>query len=357
MKQFVPFCGAAHLFFLEGIFFNCFMATVFTTYTEQSRFPRYFLTGCAWHVRVWPSSFLAVEPKTRSIALLGLDPAADLRCYRLCFYCMLQTRWQCTLPLSTLNLLPASNSQLLQVCLAVTTSLLGCILFLIFVTWDLGSCQLVAPLLQNTEAKPRQHCGNSFILVLLVLPSRSCTHPVCFWMEDQDSPSQCKVLSRSSKWINKWRDARNAVLELFFGQGQPILSETESQQVHSVLENKNLCALSPNFLSPPQASSSGRTSVRMASAPCKAQGITRPTWHLGATDQVLQSTSLHGGSCLSLFIKVYHELGEVREKPQALSAELQSEGQLGSCLDCLCQRHKQSEGHVPGMLKSQQKDL
>lgn len=143
---------------------------------------------------------------------------------------------------------------------------------------------------------------------------------------------------------------------MFFRQGQPILSEIESEQVHSVLENKNLCALSPNFLSPPQASSTGRTNVRMPSAPCKAQGTVQPTWHLGAAVQLLQITALHGESYLSLF-KVYHKLGEVREKPQALSAELWSEGQLDSCLDCLCQRHKQSVGHVPGMLKFQQKDL
>ena len=71
-------------------------------------------------------------------------------------------------------------------------------------------------------------------------------------MEDQDSLLQRKVLSRSSKGIHKLRDARNAVLELFFGQGQRILSEIESEQVHSVLENKNLCALSPNFLSSPK---------------------------------------------------------------------------------------------------------
>lgn len=79
--------------------------------------------------------------------------------------------------------------------------------------------------------------------------------------------------------------------------------------------------------------------------------------HLGATDQLLQSTALHEESCLSLFIKVYHELVEAREKPQALSAELWSKGQLDGCLDCLCQRHKQSKGHVAGMLKSHQKDL
>ena len=143
------------------------------------------------------------------------------------------------------------------------------------------------------------------------------------------------------------------MFEVFFGQGQPILSKAESERVHSVLENKNLCALSPDCLSPLQAASSGRTNVRMASAPCKAQATVWPTWHLGATDQLLQSTALHGGSYLSLFIKVYHTLGEATEKPQAVSAELQSRGQLPSCLDCLCQRHKQSKGHVPGMLKSQ----
>ena len=62
IKQFVPFCQAAHLFLLEGIF-NCFMVMVFTSYTEQSRFPECFLTGRAWHVHVWPSFFLAVEPR------------------------------------------------------------------------------------------------------------------------------------------------------------------------------------------------------------------------------------------------------------------------------------------------------
>lgn len=50
-------------------------------------------------------------------------------------------------------------AQLLQVCLAVTTSLLQCILFLIFVTGDLSSRQLVAPPLQNKEANEGQHCG------------------------------------------------------------------------------------------------------------------------------------------------------------------------------------------------------
>lgn len=61
---------------------------------------------------------------------------------------------------------------------------------------------------------------------------------------------------------------------MFLGQGQPILSETESEQVHSVLENRNLYALSPDILSPHQASSSGRTIVKMALAPCKAQWTT-----------------------------------------------------------------------------------
>lgn len=42
---------------------------------------------------------------------------------------------------------------------------------------------------------------------------------------------------------------------MFFGQEVAHFREIESEKVHSVLENKNLCALSPNFLSPSQASS------------------------------------------------------------------------------------------------------
>lgn len=57
------------------------------------------------------------------------------------------------------------------------------------------------------------------------------------------------------------------VLKLFSGQGQPILSETESEQARDVLENKNLCALPPKFLSAPQASTSGRTNVKDGFSP------------------------------------------------------------------------------------------
>lgn len=136
------------------------------------------------------------ETKTRSIALLGLEPAAGLRCCWPCFYCTLQTRWHCTLSLSTLNLPPACfqlPAQLLQLCLAVIAFPLIHILFLVLVTRDLSSCQLVAPLLQNQEAESRQHRGNGFILVLFVPPSHGYTYPVCVWIEDCSSLFQCKV--------------------------------------------------------------------------------------------------------------------------------------------------------------------
>lgn len=195
---------------------------VFIPYTEHSRFPQCFLTGHAWHVRVWPLSFLAVEPRW--------DPLHSLAWNLQQVYAAIDCALLYTTNMVAVHIIPFSTqsaaclqlpAQMLQVCLAVITSLLGCILFLIFVTWDLSSCQLVAPLLQNKEAKPRQHCGNSFILVLLVLPSYSCAHPVCFWMEAQDSLSQCKVLSRSGKWINKLRDARNKCLKCSSGKDSP----------------------------------------------------------------------------------------------------------------------------------------
>lgn len=83
MKWFVPFCGAAYLFLLERIF-NCFVGTVFTPYTEQPRFPQCFLTGCAWCVCV-AVVISGCGTKTRSIALLGPEPAAGLCRNRLCF--------------------------------------------------------------------------------------------------------------------------------------------------------------------------------------------------------------------------------------------------------------------------------
>lgn len=74
---------------------------------------------------------------------------------------------QCTLSsLSALNLLPVLHlpAQLLQVCLAVITLLLGCILFLTAV----AQCQLPAggTAEQNKEVRADQRCGHGFALAL-----------------------------------------------------------------------------------------------------------------------------------------------------------------------------------------------
>lgn len=82
--------------------------------------------------------------KMRPTALLGPESAAGLWCYQLCFHCMLQTCGSQHYPFQhSICCLPPASAQLLQVSLAVITSLLGCILFLISVTWGLSSCQLV----------------------------------------------------------------------------------------------------------------------------------------------------------------------------------------------------------------------
>lgn len=219
----------------------------------------------------------------RSAAFLGLETAPGPCSYRSCFYSTLQTLRQRTLslPFNTQSAacvqLPA---QLLQVRLAVITFLVGCILFLLLVAPDVSSCQLVAPLSQSKEARAEWHFGNSFKLVVFkcFFHSHICTHPVCFCMEKWDSLCQCKVLSRSGKWIHKWRNARNALLEVFLGHGQPILSEADNQQVHSVLKNKCFATHLP--WSPLPTSSSGRTSVRKPSAKLKETWSQSGMWEL-----------------------------------------------------------------------------
>lgn len=228
-------------------------------------------------------------------------------------------------------------AQLLQVCLAVITSLLQCILFLIFVTGDLGFCQLVTPLLQNKEANQGQHCGNSFILALFVLPGHSCTCPVCLWMEDQDSLFQCKVLSRSSKWINKWRDARDTYAWNVLRAGAAhSFRDWKWASSQCIRKQEPLCFVSRHPQSPPSLLI-WKNNCQDGFSPLQGSMDHIAKIAFGSYYQLLQCCALLGESYLSLFIKMYHELGDKREKPQALSAELRAEGQLDSCLDCLCQ--------------------
>lgn len=95
--------------------------------------------------------------KMRSTALLGLELAAGLWCYQLRLHCTLQTCGSQHQPFQhSICCLPPAPAQLLQVSLAVITSHLGCILFLISVTQGFSSCQLVAPLSLKKEATPGQ---------------------------------------------------------------------------------------------------------------------------------------------------------------------------------------------------------
>lgn len=98
---------------------------------------------------------LVCGTKITYTALLGLEPAAGLWCYQLCLHYRPQTcgSQHYLFQHSICCLLPAP-AQLLQVSLAVITSLLGGILFLTSVAWGLSSCQLVALLLLKEEAKP-----------------------------------------------------------------------------------------------------------------------------------------------------------------------------------------------------------
>lgn len=72
-------------------------------------------------------------------------------------------------------------------------------------------------------------------------------------MEDQDSLSNTRCFQGPVNELIK--RCQDTVLELFFGQEWPILSEIESEELHNVLENKNLCTLFSKILSPSQASS------------------------------------------------------------------------------------------------------